>query len=309
MKVAPLTSYREPAYPTRAAARAQPDLLQRLPQRWADPRFTRIVGASFALRALLTPDDDAAAATEKSPAVAQAPGRPGTVTPDAAAQKVQQASAVVAPILADALEHDGRGSFGCVAINPPTFLPEDEALDLIQAELRAAGLQPVEFVPMAGVLSPAGAKAGAEQSAGAFERRMSPRLAPGTYTFACADTNRAVYVEYLSRRKFLEWSGPSMSTADSYNFPELARQVAGSLGQTRVPQRTVFGVFFDPLAHPGGRSPEADGLTNEQWSLVSEEFSRARHASAEEMAKRKLQKQVQHFIDYLRQQGIVASAP
>jgi hypothetical protein len=61
-------------------------------------------------------------------------------------------SAIVAPLF----EHgEGRGSIGCIAVSPPAFLSEEEALQIIREELCKAGLRLSQTdVPVAGVAVP-----------------------------------------------------------------------------------------------------------------------------------------------------------
>ncbi len=89
---------------------------------------------------------------------------PTVQTPDAAAAKaaakqnaaeqVQKVTTLVAPVLADALAHDGRGSFGCIAVSPAVMMSESEALDLIRTELKTAGLDLYKGVALDNVMAP-----------------------------------------------------------------------------------------------------------------------------------------------------------
>jgi hypothetical protein len=225
---------------------------------------------------------------------------------------------VIAPLLAEALEHDGRGSFGCVAINPPTFLAEDEALELIRTELKAAGLALDESVELDAVPQPKGSRYNREYEKDAGEDEdpepfISPhkrrlKLQPASREFDFADRKRAVYVEYLSRRDYDDWYGPAMSTAQYYDFPGFAEGFSDALRERKSGDAAVFGVFFDPLANDDIPAPDTAGLEPELQRLADEAHAdavRLARETIEDRAKEKLRRQVRQFVAFLTEQGVV----
>ncbi len=108
MQIKPVPGYGKPGYPIRTEVDARPEILRLLPKRWqANPT---VVAALTACIALANCGRIVAA---------------DTVT-------------TVAPVFKHG---DGAGSFGCVAINPPVFLSEDEARKVIVEEAKRAGIE------------------------------------------------------------------------------------------------------------------------------------------------------------------------
>ena len=312
MKQRPLKHYPIPAYPSFKESGASPELLNTVPRRWTgSPRFAALIGVGLIARTLSARAGDSASAPAK-PAVVDAPV-PDPARGRAVAKSVQRATAIVAPLLGDALRHDGRGAFGCVAVNPPSFLSEDEALELIGAELKAAGLNVKEGVPLAGTGTLKSQRLNMH-SFGSFKEEQEARDKPLTdddielaeHDFDLGDTNRAVYVEYLSNADYHRLTPPSGSTASYVDFPALAKRVSTALQKSKTAQPAVFGVFFDPLAHRERHGADTAGLNPATQQLVRAEQARAEATGEKHLndaAKEKLRQQVRFFIAYLRQQG------
>lgn len=290
MKIQPPRRYTPPAYPTLAEVRRSPGLLSRLPRRWtASPRFVALLSSFVSLRAWLVGAGDPGIATPVPvPAVAQ-PESPhdGTVT------AVKEAASLVVPFLEEAMEYDGRGTFGCVAVNPPTFFSEDEALELIQQELRDAGFDLEDAVGLEDARAPEASPAGT--------------VDPRHFLFDFADRKRGVFIEYLSRADYEDWVDDDgmRSTAQSYDFTAASRRAAQTFQSWKTPKPVTFGIFFDPLAKPerpdfGVTPPNTQGLTDEQQALVRQLTKPVRYerdeAATAEKAREKLRDQVRHFI-------------
>lgn len=354
MRIKPLKIYRAPAYPTIETAGSARELLSRIPRRWQDsPRFSSLLGVGLMFKTLMAGAQTPAPMDANAP-VTQTPDRAGRVA-DAndAVQQVQKATTIVAPVLAEAMAHDGRGSFGCVAVSPPMILSEAEALDLIQKELKAAGLDIQQGVGLDQVMAPAigrpriGAsgmirKTGLGQRSPQASSQVVLRPAINTsspgeswavrpagqlkvhepwgepselvsrqYVFDFADKGRSIFIEYLCPRDHDAWMGREMSTAYSYDFPALARKVSDAFGKRQSDRKTVFGVFFDPLAGVDVSWPDTTGLDRAQQRMVQEEFRRAEKEAGQHLndkAREKLRRQVQHFIEFLRQEGLIKRA-
>lgn len=224
--------------------------------------------------------------------VAQVPEPPGRKVPAPSGQ----VAGLVAPALADALKHDGRGAFGCVAVSPPSFLAEDEALDIIRAECAKAGLKLREGVVLDRVETPVVDEG---------RRSRAPRVVEGDFEFDFASEDGTVFLEYLSGQDYENLAGDEMSSVQSYDFPELLGRMSKSLGKRRSDQQVVYGLFFDPLASVELEYPALEGLTPRQRKLAREQYARAREkaqAGLEDKAKDKLRAQLRHFLDYLKEQ-------
>ena len=123
-KVTPVRGLHVPRYPTiHEIGNAE---LSRVPSRWANLKsvVASIGTAAMALKSLALEANAEAAPAAPS---AEAPRRGA----EAARHEVNDASPTdVCPLAAVAVAGEGRGGFGCVAMNPPVMLGEAEALEI-----------------------------------------------------------------------------------------------------------------------------------------------------------------------------------
>jgi hypothetical protein len=209
----------------------------------------------------------------------------------------------VAPMLEEALATDGRGSFGCVAVSSPVFLSENEAINLIEFELKKAGLKLREMARLDGLQVPATDVGLDERGRGGEELRPG-KLTEGSYLFDFATEDGSVFVKYLYEKDHALWSNePNYgSSAQSYDFPWLARHVAEAFRQRTNGPPVIIGVFFDPMADfYGDRIRDEHGFPRH----MGNEISNPSVQKAAERNREKLRKQVSHFVEYLKQEGVV----
>ena len=306
MKIQAVSAYRGASgYPTLAEIQRTPELLARVPARWEQSSgFAALLGLlalASAPRAEAADNETAPAAAALDPDVA--------VVPRDNASAVQKTAAVVAPMLEEALDQDGRGSFGCISVCPATFMPEDEALELIRTELEAAGLRLQEGVELDNVMAPVQKPEDAKPPSGPRDWEKGNELGPRPVRFDWADPERAVYVDYLAQRDYRTWQGRMVSVNNSFDFAALARKVAEAYGQHPATNKTIFGVFFEPLADPGVAQPKLEGLSSEQARRASWESERMEAALKGEKSRDKLRRQVRHFVEFLKQEGVVGASP
>jgi|GEM_PF-1248348 hypothetical protein len=307
MKIQAVQAYRGASgYPTLAEIQRTPELLARVPARWEQSSgFAALLG----LLALATAPR-AEAADEAVPVAAPAAASPDAQPSETAvAQQARKTAAVVAPMLEEALDQDGRGSFGCISVCPATFMPEDEALELIRTELEAAGLRLQEGVELDNVMAPVQKPEDAKPPSGPRDWEKGNELGPRPVRFDWADPERAVYVDYLAQRDYRTWQGRMVSVNNSFDFAALARKVAEAYGQHPATNKTVFGVFFEPLADPGVAQPKLEGLSSEQARRASWESERLEAAIKGEKSRDKLRRQVRHFVEFLKKEGVVGAPP
>ncbi len=284
-------------YPSMAEARHHPELLKNVPARWEKSSG---FGALLGLLALSAgARAESATGTEEIviPVETMPEGREENA---AAGQQMGKAMAVVAPLLEEALEHDGRGSFGCLSVCPATFMPEDEALDLIRGELEAAGLKLQSGVELENVPGPVqGDKEGRKWIGQANE------IHPRSMRFDWADVDRGIYIDYLAKRDYRSWEGRAVSLGNSFDFPELALKAAAAYGEYPAERPTWFGVFFDPLADSGVVRLDLQGLTPGQARMADRELEKKHQALRGEKGRERLRSQVRHFVEFLREEGVV----
>ena len=305
MQIKPLNSHPTPDYPTIKDADQMPELLKRVPHSWlTSSRFTPLIGLGLLAKSVLSPTT-AGAEVRPASSKEEAVANPQSLNKDQSNEEIKRTSSLVAPILQEALDLDGRGSFGCVAMNPPVFLAEDEAVELIKRELEKAGLKLSYEVILKDVPQPT-----AEMKYNYKQRQYSkPELSKRCYEFDLVDQDKSIYIEYLSKNDYRKWF-PTRSTADSYNFPQSATLLADSFKMHDSETPKIFGVFFDPLAYVDRRYRDSttSGLSQEQIHLLEREekrYKRKEELNIIEQAKFKLKRQIAYFIETLRKEGII----
>jgi hypothetical protein len=260
MKAAPVRRHRRPAYPTKLEAQSDPSLLRKnVPPAWrAVPELAGAVALFVALET--------------------AGCRPGGKSP------------VVAPLF----EHgEGRGSTGCVAVAPPVFLSEEEAIQVIREEASRQGLtlsrQPWQ-VPGAQF-----ADGPASVDAVDLEKKVAVKFISET---AHRDLARAKRDE----RFLAPLRGLSLSSVHPYDLPEMGRYFAARVrrqGQGKI----YLGTLYDPAIRlkPDRQEPNWKGMTAEEAEAA---WQKPRNEARAE-AKRLLRLQVQDFVKWLQAQGAI----
>jgi hypothetical protein len=269
MKTIPVLRLKVPAYPTRLQILADPALLERhIPPAW---RAT----ADLAKAAALFLATNLAGCGGKGDGGAAGGGTAGKSPPPAV-------SAIVAPVF----EHgDGRGATGCVAVSPPCFLSEEEAIQAIAEEMARAGAPPsrrgvpwkevsiphrhIEYHDITqttgwqiydGVsrhvlrplnlekLEPSLAKLFVDSSCAWPWRIVVDPVASTPLTVDGLDPARRIAFKFVSEKEYFKLGGPQdSSTGGSFDTQETARWVASQV-KKHGPGGTYFGTFYDPAA-------------------------------------------------------------
>jgi hypothetical protein len=215
---------------------------------------------------------------------------------------------IVAPIFKHG---EGRGATGCVVINPPVFLSEEEAMQVIREELAKHGVKLGESMTLPDV------KIAARIVRSVIEEEHGKRVhkerfeyaedvAPKPLTLNGVDAAKRVGVRFVSKWDYFRLGGPNssytrktpsgrmyaMSTAQSYDFHETAEYAAAELEQQGKAGLHV-GFLYDPAVR------RRDIETRENESNV-ERRVRAR-SKAEEL----LRLQSRDFAAWLKQQKVL----
>lgn len=269
----PVKRYRTPGYPVRLEVLADPDLLLRnVPANWG--RNAVLMGALAAFLA--------------TGAWARADGDEGKAKPNAA---------IVAPVF----EHgEGRGATGCVAVAPPSFLSEEEALVVITEELTKAGLKVTgKNVVLEGVTIPQRLEL-LQRDGDNWKREV--QVVPDKaepLVVDLVDGNRGIGVEYVAESDYLPLGGVrSNSTVQGYDFRGVATEVAARVREQATGIR--FGIFYDPMVKIG-RDWRLHGKDQKDWAAA---WQKARDEAQAE-SKRLLRLQVKDFVDWLKGQGAI----
>jgi len=263
MRIEPLHKYAEPRLPTREIVDEHPELLRLLPRRWqTNSAVVAALTACFAL----------------SSCASNAAGKP---SPKAASR--------IAPVF---VHGSGIGAFGCEVVNPPTFLSEEEAREVIVNEAKRAGI----IFEKIGKTLPK------------VELPVTPRefgeKQPKRQTKAQAimldgiDKKRNISFEYVSQDDLVKWQGDPndhpTSTVISYNIAGTAKDLQA--GIAKVKPAGAYAVFYDPVVlQKMNFGPSTD---------IDATMGRAMSAAMDE-ARNELRAQVKDFIKWLKAQGVI----
>lgn len=301
MRVRPCRFYSTPSYPTAEELRERPELLERVPRRWARLGAASLLGATIGVgsgcasrsegataptataaaapgagEAEPPPAVEASPAPDAGPAAEAAPAAPPSPAPSAGGGPPAVGRAVVFE------RGEGRGAVGCVAIAPPVFLTEDEAWGAIRDELSAAGLSLARGGPtLPAVRMPVFEDCGDYLGPGG----------PQSLALDGVEAARGVAVEFVSADDHDQmWQQPLGCSVQDYRFLQAAQELAREIGQ---PRGLVVGVFYDPSTSICfGRCP--DGVSGQP----SEAAARAKSLAD-------LRGQVRQFVDFLRASGTI----
>jgi hypothetical protein len=289
MNARPVTRYRNPRYPTRLEVLADHTLLEKhLPPAWKS--CAEMAGVVTLLLA----------------------SNNCTGIPSEAIRAAKSKPAVVAPIF----EHgEGRGATGCIVVNPPVFLSEQDAMQVIREELRKAGVATSRTnVPVEGVrITP-------RWSAVKLWAVPTPESKP--FALGAFDPQKRVGVEYVNRTNYFDLGGErSMSTVQAYDFEGLARTLSHDVRSKA--HNIYFGAFYDPatVSPQGWLSDRAymqklDAIYKERDKASDPKVQAEKDREIEAVynqklgplraeSSRQLRLQVKDFIDWLKGQGVI----
>jgi hypothetical protein len=279
MRMKPVRYYAPPAYPTRDYLVEHPELLRLVPERW---RHNRIVLAVLSAAAFML-------TSCKEMAEAEPGGTPSHV----------------APIF---VHGAGRGSFGCVAMNPPVFLSEEEARQVIQEEAKKAGLDfASDALKVNDVDVPVTDRYGSDEDREKTDKTATEhkdkkrRTRTQDFVFDGYDKKHDVAYEFVSEGDFKQWerNDSGISTASDFDLKGASETLRSSLQEKRL--RTTVAVFYEPGATPPWMKTPGAGPKNGDWKA----FFEKEKAAARQIGREELRKQVRDFVQWLKAQGVI----
>jgi hypothetical protein len=261
---------RWPQYPTRLEVQSGPGLLTRhMPAGWLSNREIAAAAGVFLATNLGGCGKPETQAPSKSPLALDAP-------------------AIVAPLF----QHgEGRGATGCIVSNPPVFLSEADALQIITEELsrsgvtvrRASGALPWVDIPVR-FYAPAYEWSSQTEDEQVVQSPKDARLL--TPDLECEVG--PVVIEYMSAEDY-DWAGPLCgSTVTDYDLVEAAGFTAARVRQQG--KGIYFAALYDPLTK-----------RDRNYAGSYDERRAAAHAQSEVL----LRQQVRDFVDWLKAQGAI----
>jgi hypothetical protein len=313
LKVNSVAKYDSPKYPTNDVLGEHPELLKLVPKRW---RGNPTVIAALTGLCLL----------------ASAHGAGAT----------QEGTAKSQPRIAPIFQHgDGRGSFGCIATNPPVVLSEEEARELINEEAKKAGLvfAPDTFTCPQVVAPP--------------KHRTTPPDQIPPFKFDGTDKRLNISYEFMSKEDGETWrlaespivhtvttrlngvttvtmSGGGWSSVYTDDLLTYATSLRGRLVTAEVPGASV--VFYDPMTvpvlnsrvdlrihrieinkatedQPRGQIPGASAAffdpTAAPAANSTTDYLNGPRDEAKKASAEQLRQQVRDFIKWLKAQGVI----
>jgi hypothetical protein len=273
MRIKPVSSYNKPVYPIRPEINARPEILRLLPKRWqANPT---VVAALTACIALANCGRSIAADTPTC----------------------------VAPVFKHG---DGTGSFGCVAVNPPIFLSEDEARKVIVEEAKRAGITfTSDGKTLANIEIPTNAESvpvtGADGKT-RFERKHGMQTV--SIELDGLSKKRGIAYEFVSGQDLRDWKTgvTEYGTAGSEDVIGTAKALAD--GITEAKPGGTYGVFYDPAVGWNDARKKAEPLDYSDpqgWQARNAKVK----AAANQLAREELRAQVKDFIKWLKAQAVI----
>lgn len=291
--LSPVSHYKEAAYPTKEQVMAHPELLRRIPRRWAgNPLVLTALGLvlSAGLTACGTvqssdmpssPSPRSSEETGTSDFLASDLSHPTVASAADSAEPSDEASpnapeALDIPIFAHGT---GRGSYGCESVAPPVFLSEEEAMQVIAEECAAQGIDISGEKTISGTF-PATSTLPEVTSGGESDKTYTGELTLDGYS-----EDLGIGVEFVSTDDILDWQADTgmAATVEQYNLKGTAQRLADCTGNVAV--------FYDPTA---------DDYRDFTGSNEESYVENGKAQSLEE-----LREQVRDFLQWLKAQGVV----
>ena len=291
--LSPVSHYKEAAYPTKEQVMAHPELLRRIPRRWAgNPLVLTALGLvlSAGLTACGTvqssdmpssPSPRSSEETGTSDFSASGLSHPTVASAADSAEPSDEASpnapeALDIPIFAHGT---GRGSYGCESVAPPVFLSEEEAMQVIAEECAAQGID------ISGEKTISGTFPATTTLPEAIFGGESDKTYTGELTLDGYSEDLGIGVEFVSTDDILDWQADTgmAATVEQYNLKGTAQRLADYTDNVAV--------FYDPIA-----ADYQDFTGSNEESYVE---------NGKEKSLEELREQVRDFLQWLKAQGVV----
>lgn len=281
MQCEKIRRYTEPRYPTFDDLRVHPELLNHIPRRWRGNRFV-LTALSLVLPLIIA--------------------RQATGEDD---ERGQPDKLRVAPLF---IHGSGRGSFGCVVVNPPVFLSEDEARQVVQDEAKKAGVDfATDSLTLKSVSVPITDKFAFldNNDKGKSGENQPPKvnILRRDIQMDGYERKRNIAYEIVTQKDFTDWENKERAnfcTVSSYDFKTTAERLGNGLARTEGD--TIVAVFYEPAASspPTATWPGKDASKKDRKAFWQE-----RKKASKELGEKQLRQQVRDFMEWLKAQGVI----
>lgn len=284
MDIMPLNEYKTPKYPDKVTVLKSPQILKTVPERWRGNAYV-----CAALGALMMASLTSCARKQQNET-----GSVETSTKTGSSSKKKKA--LIAPIF----EHgQGRGSFGCSSVAPPSFLSEEEAFQVIQEEAKQYGInfeKNAFEIKKAGIpktsfyLKPENGNSGYNENGSVIKDTKS-----GTLQLDGYDVQNKIAFEFISEEDYSAWAieEGKRSTVDDYDFLSTAKVLSKGLNGKNG--ENTIGIFYNPMV----------GFSEDEMNKIRQESFEEMKVRRTQLAKDDLKKQVRDFLEWLKAQGIM----
>ena len=274
MHVTPVRSMRTPRYPTHDLLLTHPELLEHLPRRWqTNPLVLNVLAGALSLVLAAEPSS---------------------------AQSPRPTASRIAPLF---VHGEGRGSFGCIAVNPPVFLSEDEAQQVIREEAQKAGLH---FESNALTLKDATVPVTHTFYCGPEQPNSGPSEQKKDLALTGYDKTHNVAFEFISTKEIESWRQKNShcgSSVSSYRLKDTAQDLIVDLQKHPTHKNSPWvGVFYEPSSTIKGP------LVFEELPPSRDKYLAAlktRSEAGKALGTEELRKQVRDFLAWLKAQGVI----
>ena len=292
--LSPRPNYKSPSYPTKEQILLHPELLKTVPRRWArNPVVLTALSLvlSAGLTACGTASDSILPDSNSAPAASDALGASNSAssgnstisaasaedsTEDSTENSAGDAETLDIPIFAHGT---GRGSYGCESVAPPVFLSEEEAMQVIEEECAAQGIDLSGQKTISGTF-PATSTLPEAVSGGASDQTYTGDLSLDGYS-----DDLGIGVEFVSTDDILDWKADTgmAATVEEFDLKGTAQRLADCTDNVAV--------FYDPTA-----DDDLDFTGSNEESYVE---------SSREQSLEELRTQVRDFLQWLKAQGVI----
>ena len=288
--LSPLPNYKSPSYPTKEEIMQNPALLRKIPRRWASNPLV-LTALGLVLSAGLTacgttsdsilPDSASPAASDalgasNSPSSGNSIASAEDSTGNSTESSANDAESLDIPIFAHGT---GRGSYGCESVAPPVFLSEEEAMQVIEEECAAQGID------LSGQKTISGTFPATSTLPEAISDSDSDKTYTGELELDGYSEDLGIGVEFVSTDDIIDWQTDTgmHATVDEYNLKGTAQRLADCTDNVAV--------FYDPTA-----DDYLDFTGSNEESYVE---------SSKEQSLEELREQVRDFLQWLKAQGVI----
>lgn len=288
--LSPLPNYKSPSYPTKEQIQLHPELLRTVPRRWARNPVV-LTALSLVLSAGLTacgtasdsilPDSNTApAASDALGASNSASSGNSTISAASAEDSTENSAGDAEPLDIPIFAHGtGRGSYGCESVAPPVFLSEEEAMQVIEEECAAQGID------LTGQKTISGTFPATSTLPEAISGSDSDKTYTGDLSLDGYSEDLGIGVEFVSTDDILDWKADTgmAATVEEFDLKGTAQRLADCTDNVAV--------FYDPTADD---YREFTGSNEESYV-----------ESSKEQSLEELRAQVRDFLQWLKAQGVI----